>query len=63
MNTLHHNASRRFGGLWALTLAPGLTACDGMPERDKNTVIGAGVSAVSASMLTGCCAIGSQIEE
>lgn len=53
MNTLHHTAFRRLGGLLALTLALGLTACAGMSEQDKNTAIGAGVGAVSGSVLTG----------
>jgi osmotically inducible lipoprotein OsmB len=53
MNTPHHTASRRFGGLLALTLALGLTACAGMSQQDKNTAIGAGVGAVSGSVLTG----------
>jgi len=55
MNTLHHTTSRRFGGLLALTLALalGLTACAGMTQQEKNTAIGAGVGAVSGSVLTG----------
>ncbi len=53
MNTLHHITSRRFGGLLALTLALGLTACAGMTQQEKNTAIGAGVGAVSGSVLTG----------
>ncbi len=75
MNTLHHTTSRRFGGLLALTLALGLTACAGMTQQEKNTAIGAGVGAVSGSVLTGGGTlgtlggaaiggvIGSQIEE
>lgn len=53
MNTLHHTTFRRFGGLLALTLALGLTACAGMTQQEKNTAIGAGVGAVSGSVLTG----------
>ncbi len=53
MNTLDHTTSRRFGGLLALTLALGLTACAGMTQQEKNTAIGAGVGAVSGSVLTG----------
>jgi osmotically inducible lipoprotein OsmB len=53
MNTLHHTTVRRFGGLLALTLALGLTACAGMTQQEKNTAIGAGVGAVSGSVLTG----------
>lgn len=53
MNTLHHTTSRRLGGLLALTLALGLTACAGMTQQEKNTAIGAGVGAVSGSVLTG----------
>ena len=37
----------------ALTLALGLTACAGMTQQEKNTAIGAGVGAVSGSVLTG----------
>ncbi len=75
MNTLNQTASRRFGGLLALALVLGLTACAGMTQQEKNTAIGAGVGAVSGSVLTGGGTlgtlggaaiggvIGSQIEE
>lgn len=53
MNTLDHTTSRRLGGLLAFTLALGLTACAGMTQQEKNTAIGAGVGAVSGSVLTG----------
>ena len=39
--------------LLILAMASGLTACAGMSEQDKNTAIGAGVGAVSGSVLTG----------
>jgi osmotically inducible lipoprotein OsmB len=53
MNTLFSTASRRIGGLLALTLALGLSACAGMTQQEKNTAIGAGVGAVGGSVLTG----------
>ena len=58
MNTLHHTTSRRFGGLLALTLALGLTACAGMTQQEKNTAIGAGVGAIGGSVLTGGSTMG-----
>ncbi|MBS1230755.1 MAG: putative lipoprotein [Proteobacteria bacterium] len=36
----------------------GLGACAGMSRRDQNTIIGAGVGAVSGSVLTGGSAVG-----
>ena len=42
-----------FRVLAALTLLLGLSACAGMSQQDKNTAIGAGVGAVSGSVLTG----------
>jgi osmotically inducible lipoprotein OsmB len=53
MNTLYFTVSRRIGGLLALTLALGLTACSGMTQKEKNTAIGASVGAVGGSVLTG----------
>lgn len=53
MNTLHSTAFRRIGGLLALTLALGLTACAGMTQQEKNTAIGAGAGAIGGSVLTG----------
>ncbi|NIC40857.1 glycine zipper 2TM domain-containing protein [Aquabacterium sp. A08] len=71
----HHPLARRIHGVAALVLSLGLVACAGMSEQDKNTAIGAGVGAVSGSVLTGGGTlgtlggaaiggvIGSQIEE
>jgi osmotically inducible lipoprotein OsmB len=80
MNTPHTIAPRqrrshKFQVVAALALSLGLVACAGMSEQDKNTAIGAGVGAVSGSVLTGGGTlgtlggaaiggvIGSQIEE
>lgn len=35
-----------------------LTACSGMSDRDKNTVIGAGAGGVAGSVLTGGSTLG-----
>jgi len=40
------------------TLLLALSACSGMTTREKDTAIGAGVGAVSGSVLTGGSAIG-----
>jgi len=42
----------------ALTVLFGLVGCSGMSAQDKNTAIGAGVGAVSGSVLTGGSAAG-----
>jgi len=42
----------------ALTVLFGLLGCSGMSAQDKNTAIGAGVGAVSGSVLTGGSAAG-----
>ncbi len=75
MNSPLHPLACRIHGVAALILSLGLAACAGMSEQDKNTAIGAGVGAVSGSVLTGGGAlgtlggaaiggvIGSQIEE
>lgn len=76
MNTPHTIAPRqRRSRNAALAMSLGLVACAGMSEQDKNTAIGAGVGAVSGSVLTGGGTlgtlggaaiggvIGSQIEE
>ena len=50
---------QRFGlNVAAATLALGLMACSGMTTRQKDTAIGAGVGAVSGSVLTGGSGIG-----
>ena len=40
------------------TLLLGLTACNGMTKRQKDTAIGAGVGAVTGSVLTGGSGVG-----
>jgi osmotically inducible lipoprotein OsmB len=42
----------------ALTVLVGLVGCSGMSAQDKNTAVGAGVGAVSGSVLTGGSAAG-----
>ncbi|WP_420475489.1 glycine zipper 2TM domain-containing protein [Noviherbaspirillum sp. ST9] len=42
----------------AVAIVLGLGACSGMSKRDANTVIGAGIGAVSGSVLTGGSALG-----
>ena len=42
----------------ALTVLAGLVGCSGMSKQDKNTAVGAGVGAVSGSVLTGGSAAG-----
>jgi osmotically inducible lipoprotein OsmB len=42
----------------ALTVPVGLAGCSGMSAQDKNTAVGAGVGAVSGSVLTGGSAAG-----
>lgn len=42
----------------ALTVLFGLGGCSGMSAQDQNTAIGAGVGAVSGSVLTGGSAAG-----
>ena len=41
-----------------LTVLVGLVGCSGMSAQDKNTAVGAGVGAVSGSVLTGGSAAG-----
>ena len=45
-------------GVVATTLLLGLIACSGMTTQEKDTAIGAGVGAVSGSVLTGGSAAG-----
>lgn len=40
-------------GALSVAVLLGLNGCSGMSTRDRNTVIGAGVGAVSGSVLTG----------
>ncbi|OWW21227.1 glycine zipper 2TM domain-containing protein [Noviherbaspirillum denitrificans] len=42
----------------AVAMVLGLGACSGMSKRDANTVMGAGIGALSGSMLTGGSALG-----
>ena len=42
----------------AVSLLLGMMGCSGMSTQDKNTAIGAGVGAVSGSVLTGGSAAG-----
>jgi osmotically inducible lipoprotein OsmB len=42
----------------ALTVLVALVGCSGMSAQDKNTAVGAGVGAVSGSVLTGGSAAG-----
>jgi osmotically inducible lipoprotein OsmB len=42
----------------AATLVLGLTACSGMTTRQKDTAIGAGVGAVTGSVLSGGSGVG-----
>ena len=52
-------AMQRFAGSTvAAAVLLGLGGCSGMSARDRNTSIGAGVGAVSGSMLTGGSAVG-----
>ena len=54
MNTIHKLAVNAV----AAALLIGLVGCAGMSTQDKNTAIGAGVGAVSGSVLTGGSAVG-----
>lgn len=54
MNTIHKLALNAV----AVTVLFGLGGCAGMSTQDKNTAIGAGVGAVSGSVLTGGSAVG-----
>ena len=45
-------------GLIAAVLVLGLSGCAGMTRQDRNTAIGAGIGAVSGSVLTGGSAVG-----
>lgn len=49
----HDIISRGCAVLAITTLSFGLLACEGMTRQEKNTAIGAGVGAVSGSVLTG----------
>lgn len=51
-------AKRCTYGALAVAMMLGLSACGGMSARDANTAIGAGVGAVSGSILTGGSALG-----
>ncbi|MFP1771826.1 osmotically-inducible lipoprotein OsmB [Lonsdalea quercina] len=42
----------------AVVMAGSLTGCSNMSKRDRNTAIGAGVGAVSGSVLTGGSTLG-----
>lgn len=53
MNSHHPVRPHGIRVLSAITLLLGLSACAGMSQQDKNTAIGAGVGAVSGSVLTG----------
>jgi osmotically inducible lipoprotein OsmB len=55
MNTLN---TKRLTTLVALTCALSMTACSGMSTRDKATVAGAGIGAVTGAVLTGGSGIG-----
>ncbi len=54
MNTLKKMAIN----LTVAAVVLGLTGCAGMTRQDKNTAIGAGIGAVSGSVLTGGSAVG-----
>jgi len=45
-------------GLIAAMMVIGLSGCAGMTRQDRNTAIGAGIGAVSGSVLTGGSAVG-----
>lgn len=49
MHTVQYNVGR----IIAITSLLYVTACAGMSERDKTTVIGTGVGAVGGAILTG----------
>lgn len=53
----HMTVARRHA-LPGLLLAVALSGCAGMSPREQNTVIGAGIGAVSGSVLTGGDALG-----
>lgn len=48
----------RVSGLAAVLAVLGLAACSGMTQRERNTAIGAGIGAVSGSILTGGSTVG-----
>ncbi len=54
MNTLKKVATN----LTVAVMVLGLVGCAGMTRQDKNTAIGAGIGAVSGSVLTGGSAVG-----
>lgn len=53
-----HMTPARRCALPGLLLAVALSGCAGMSPRDQNTAIGAGIGAVSGSVLTGGDALG-----
>lgn len=53
------NTIKKIGvNLIAAVFVLGLCGCAGMTRQDKNTAIGAGIGAVSGSVLTGGSAVG-----
>ncbi len=52
------NAKKITVNVVAVIVALGLSGCAGMTRQDRNTAIGAGIGAVSGSVLTGGSAVG-----
>lgn len=55
MNTIRHPSTLcRLAAIGATALAlAGMTGCDNMSTRDKNTAVGAGIGAAAGAVLTG----------
>lgn len=56
--TRTNTTARLTSGAIALAMAVVLGGCSGMSTRDRNTAIGAGIGAVSGSVLTNGSAVG-----
>jgi osmotically inducible lipoprotein OsmB len=59
LRSVHMKTTRKFAvSLVAAVVVLGLCGCAGMSRQDRNTAIGAGIGAVSGSVLTGGSAVG-----